>query len=112
MFSITDFPAAPIPGYGPTGGEEVDFSNVNDELPSYDTPGPFNLREHTSRRLLHEFTLEGSDKRPWATVRFRSWAPSTKSLPIFLNGQEVSGHVILDLRQPESIKGVEFSVSN
>ncbi|KAL5508511.1 hypothetical protein ACEPAH_6130 [Sanghuangporus vaninii] len=108
MFHLHDFP---VPIHESLGDNNRVLPNLRDELPSYGVAGPSNLRRHISReRQLHEFSLEDSDKRMWAAVQLYSWAPSAKSLPVFLEEQDVSGHVVLDLRQPESIKRVEVSI--
>ncbi|EJD00901.1 uncharacterized protein FOMMEDRAFT_141671 [Fomitiporia mediterranea MF3/22] len=107
----SEFPLGPIAAYHATGNEESDLSDLRVELPSYDTPGPSRPYRHASReRQLHEFSLENADKHQWATVRFQSWAPSARSLPIFFEDQDITGQVDLDLRQPESIKSIEVSI--
>ncbi|KAL5530469.1 hypothetical protein ACEPAF_6727 [Sanghuangporus sanghuang] len=108
MLHLHDFP---VPIHESLGNNNRVLPNLRDELPSYGVAGPSNLRRHISReRQLHEFSLEDSDRRMWAAVQLYSWAPSAKSLPVFLEEQDVSGHVVLDLRQPESIKRVEVSI--
>jgi hypothetical protein len=77
-------------------------------------PGPSTIRLNRSPGSFdpqtHEFHLEGSPKKPLAILRLRSSAPTTKSLPIFFEGQKISGEVSLDLKKPESIKSVVISV--
>lgn len=81
----------------------------NDE--TYNGPGPSTHHGRASReRQSHEISLQNANKHKWAALRFRSWAPSPKSLPVFFEGQKISGQVELDLPKPESIKSINLSV--
>lgn len=88
------------------------MSMLRGELPAYTQPGSSTGHEHVSReRQIHTYHLQNGNKVPWATLRMKSRAPSARSLPIYFEGQSVTGQVELDLRKPERIKAVIVSVS-
>ena len=101
------------PSLSPLQSQSSRESNV-ESLPVNEAPGPSIPRmqrsESSFEPQLHEFTNDGSSKHPWATLRLRSSAPSSKSLPIFFEGQKIRGEVELCLRKPDSIKSIAISV--
>lgn len=79
------------------------------ELPAYSRSA---TRPQEARPLTeHTFTLETSDRVPWLVLKVKSSAPSTKGLPVFVEGQPITGEVDLRLDKPENIKSVVVSVS-
>ncbi|THH11257.1 hypothetical protein EW145_g783 [Phellinidium pouzarii] len=91
-----------------TEGNDGNSSTLRSELPTYNRPGTSGHRSNSSRaRQSHEYSLHNANGHHWVTLRFKSWAPSAKSLPVFFEDQTVSGQVELDLQKPKSIKSVE-----
>ncbi|KAI5122160.1 hypothetical protein M0805_007059 [Coniferiporia weirii] len=114
MFSGRDFPSS-APGFEhpfamDPGNDIENVPTLRSEPPIYDGQGPSQARIGLRVRRLHEFYLQGANKHPWATLRFKSSAPSDKSLPVFFEDQVVSGKVELDLQKPESIKSIAISI--
>lgn len=56
--------------------------------------------------VQHTYSLNTSSNLPWLTVKLRNWAPHVKSIPIFVEGQSITGFVELDLGVPDRIKAV------
>ena len=111
MAYFSDIYIAPIADFSSIRRDYEGLSSLQNELPAYNDPGPSRTQGRSSGEQVHELTLRDSDGHVWATVRFSSKAPSAKSLPVFFEGQDISGQVDFDLKQSESIKSVEVLVS-
>ncbi|KAH8102802.1 hypothetical protein DFH11DRAFT_323328 [Phellopilus nigrolimitatus] len=61
-------------------------------------------------QVEHIYTLDTTRNVPWLTVKLRSWAPSSQSLPNYTEGQCITGSVELDLRTPNGIKAITVSL--
>lgn len=80
-------------------------------LPSYDFSGGARYPNNHRRRQSHVLSIEDAEQIPWATLRVSSFAPSIKSLPVYFEGQPVTGEVRIDPQKLESIKSVTVLVS-
>lgn len=60
--------------------------------------------------VQHTYSLNTSSNLPWLTVKLRNWAPHVKSIPIYFEGQSITGLVELDLGVPDRIKAVVVHV--
>ncbi|KDR85823.1 hypothetical protein GALMADRAFT_234914 [Galerina marginata CBS 339.88] len=58
----------------------------------------------------HHSFLETAKGRKWLSMSVKSRATSAASLPIFFEGDTISGRVMVDLDQEEHIKGVSISI--
>ena len=81
------------------------------ELPAYSRT-PSTSHQEGRRLTEHKFTLDSPDGRHWLILRVKSNAPSTKGLPVYVEGQPIIGTVELRLDKPENIKAVVVSVSS
>ena len=66
--------------------------------------------EYTSGRSEHLYFLERNGGR-WLSLSVQSRASSAKSLPVFQERDVIKGRIELDLKKPETIKGVTIAVS-
>ena len=48
--------------------------------------------------------------KPWLTLKLYSRATEVKFLPVYCDGDSVTGEVILDLESDEKTKGISFTV--
>lgn len=108
------------PSYNPNGdlnsehplnGEGVALSSA--ELPSYSTleaPASSGTRQQTE----HVVSLTVSEKNTyeWLKLKVKSWVPTPKHLPSFVEGTPITGTVELDLPKCEGIKAIVISVSD
>lgn len=97
-------------------GGEASPPGPDHELPSYahaqneqqkglgDATGAGLGREH------HKYLETGKGKK-WLSMFVKSRATSAASLPVFFEGDTISGRVELDLDKAESSKGVSITVS-
>lgn len=80
------------------------------ELPAYSRTAAV---QQVARPLTeHTFTLDVPEGNPWLVLKVKSNAPSTKGLPVFVEGQPIAGVVELQLDKPENIKAVVILVSS
>jgi hypothetical protein len=97
--------------FPPVYGGTFSVSQSVTSLPAYtarDRPSTAGaVRELTE----HEFDIKDKKKKPWATLKLRSNARSSASLPTFLEGDKITGSVTLDLSSSEKILGVSLLVS-
>ena len=76
-----------------------------EELPGYsesNSTGVF--------RTEHEFFIRNNKAKPWLTLKLYSRATEVKFLPVYCDGDSVTGEVILDLESDEKTKGISFTV--
>jgi hypothetical protein len=59
----------------------------------------------------HVFEIKDKKKKAWATLKLKSSARASTSLPTFLEGDKITGSVTLDLGSSEKILGVSVLVS-
>lgn len=90
----------------------ADFSQSSAELPAYSSP-EVSRSSATRQQTEHVISLFVSEKNThqWLKLIVKSWAPSAKHLPTFVEGTPITGIVELDLPKPESIKAIVVSVS-
>ncbi|KLO08938.1 hypothetical protein SCHPADRAFT_931505 [Schizopora paradoxa] len=76
-------------------------------------PPPFTAASSSSAasRTEHTYSLNNSKGKPWLTLVIKSRAPSSKALPVFYEGDVISGTVSVSLDKPESSKGVTIAVT-
>ncbi|KAJ7778581.1 hypothetical protein DFH07DRAFT_876169 [Mycena maculata] len=58
----------------------------------------------------HIFSLQDKKKKPWITLKVLSSAPTSASLPTFLEGNRIEGCVELDLSNGEKITGASVLI--
>ncbi|KAJ7808186.1 hypothetical protein B0H14DRAFT_2870976 [Mycena olivaceomarginata] len=58
----------------------------------------------------HVFEIKDKKKRAWATLKLKSSARASTSLPTFLEGDKITGSVTLDLGSSEKILGVSVLI--
>ncbi|VDB85711.1 unnamed protein product [Peniophora sp. CBMAI 1063] len=75
-----------------------------DELPGYTEFGTGTFKTE------HEFYIRNNKAKPWLTLRLRSRATETKFLPVYCDGDSVTGEVVLDLESDEKTKGISFTL--
>lgn len=75
-------------------------------------PPPFAAATSSSAasRTEHTYSLNNSKGKPWLTLIIKSRAPSVKALPVFLEGDVISGTVNVSLDKPETSKGIMIAV--
>lgn len=86
--------------------------SVATDLPQYSPdqrPAPAQSRSRV--QVEHVYSLNNSKDKPWVILKVNSWSPSAKSLPMFLDGDIITGSVEISLDKPESAKGVTIGVS-
>lgn len=102
----------PHVGLDSEGLLSADFSQSSAELPAYSVPevsGSGATRQQTEHVI--SLTISEKNTYQWLKLKVKSWAPSTKHLPSFVEGTPIMGTVELDLPKPESIKAIVVSVS-
>lgn len=58
----------------------------------------------------HEFFIRNNKSKPWLTLKLRSRATEAKFLPVYCDGDSVTGELILDLESDEKTKGISLTV--
>ena len=83
------------------------------ELPPYANEQGQRQRstEASSLTREHHSFLEGGKGRKWLNLFVTSRSPDATSLPVFVEGDAISGRVEVDLEKSESSKGVTVAVS-
>jgi len=92
-----------------TEAPTLDYS----ELPAYRRRSP-TLRPLTapsSPRTEHVFELSNKKKGTWAKLKLLSGARSPKQLPIYFEGENITGTIELDLTIPDAIHCIYVLVS-
>lgn len=104
------FPAS-IDGLLGSSDTIADFAFLPDsELPAYSEQRTRTVRNHTTRtRVEHQASLIDKEGRSWCTLKVKSWS-RIRSLPVILEGEQVSGKVELNLAKPDNIKAIIVSV--
>lgn len=96
--------------FPPIYGGTFSVSQSVTSLPAYtarDRPSTAGaVRELTE----HVFEIKDKKKKVWATLKLRSTARAPTSLPTFLEGDNITGSVTLDLPHSEKILGVSILV--
>lgn len=76
---------------------------------------PRRLTSSAQQTVEHSFTSSKDSKStsqlPWLSLRLHSYAGTTESTPIVLEGKPVNGVVELDLDKPDDIKDITVTVS-
>lgn len=98
---------AKLDGGAPAAG---DAKSVPRAAPHPGSPPPFSASTSSSARVEHVYSLNLTKGKPWLSLRMTSRAPSPKALPVFAEGDEISGTVEIDLEKPESSKGITIEV--
>lgn len=76
------------------------YSNIiSDPVPTYTPPTD------------HRFHLKNSMKKPWLTLNLVGCPSTSINIPKFIEGQDVTGSVNLELDQVDAINAVTLSVS-
>lgn len=75
------------------------------ELPPY---YPRHTHQHSPRRepTEHVFSLSDGRGAPWLTLKLRSSAKSSKSLPTFFEKEDINGQIELTAERGDSIQAV------
>ena len=60
----------------------------------------------------HTYSLNDSRGKAWLSLIVKSRAPSPKTLPLFVSGDEIQGQVSVDLEKSKNCKGVVIEVSD
>ncbi|THU84184.1 hypothetical protein K435DRAFT_733492 [Dendrothele bispora CBS 962.96] len=83
------------------------------ELPAYSRRIPSaaasSIFSVDPQRFEHSFHLERKGRK-WLTLYVRSRSRNASTPPVFLEGDEISGRVELDLERAENIKGITITV--
>ena len=93
-------------------------SQTTDELPEYThvvenlapPPSIDSTRPGGPFLTPHSFYLRDTHGRPWMTLSLQSRAQSSKYLPVYCEGDTISGELTLDLLSPETLKGITITV--
>ncbi|KAH8117915.1 hypothetical protein DFH11DRAFT_1571413 [Phellopilus nigrolimitatus] len=93
-------------------GNPGNSTGVGDtELPVYTADAvSANGSGSSDLRTEHTYSLNNAKGKPWLTLRVHSRSPSGKTLPVFLDGDEIRGEVRIELEKPEGCKGVLIGV--
>lgn len=96
-------------------GLENDSKREDSEvLPSYtarkETQAPAAATSSAGLGTGHSFSLKDSKGRSWLTLTVFSRAANDKSLPVFIDLDEIRGTVKANVEKPESCKGISISV--
>ncbi|KZV63883.1 hypothetical protein PENSPDRAFT_656964 [Peniophora sp. CONT] len=75
-----------------------------EELPGYTELGTGALKTE------HEFFIRNNKAKAWLTLKLRSRATEAKFLPVYCDGDSVTGEVVLDLESDEKTKGITLTL--
>lgn len=105
--------SAPIPAYDSFGYSDDANARSALELPEYTGPARSGVNQVSAFREQseHVYYLETANGHSWLKMKVKSWAPSAKQLPMFVEGAPVAGAIELDLLKPDSLKSIVVSVS-
>ena len=62
------------------------------------------------RRSLCEKALEDGNGKKWLSLFVESRSPTSNSLPLVYEGDEIKGRIQLNARKPEALKGITITV--
>ncbi|THH08878.1 hypothetical protein EW145_g2410 [Phellinidium pouzarii] len=101
------------------GSERNAAGKRDSELPSYaDSPRTTRAADtvlitppSNSISTQHDYWLDNTKGKHWLSLRVFSRAPTSKTLPVFYNCDEVRGEVMMELEKPEGYKGVVVGIS-
>ncbi|KAJ7707458.1 hypothetical protein B0H17DRAFT_1032749 [Mycena rosella] len=77
--------------------------------PSYSPVLPvYSQRPSVPRRVIteHQYHLTSGSKPPWATLKVLSRSPTPSHLPVFLEGDKITGSFTFDLERSDNIVSV------
>jgi hypothetical protein len=99
-----------------TGAQRILETDPNFGLPAYSSSPPSAPNSAapvtaTRERAQHRYTIQDKKGHDWASLFLQSSAPSGKHLPTFLEGENIVGSVNLNLKKEETIRYIEFDVS-
>ena len=61
-------------------------------------------------KTVHEFHIRNNKAKPWLTLRLRSRATEARYLPVYCDGDAITGELVLDLEGDEKTKGITLTV--
>jgi hypothetical protein len=91
--------------------DDAPSSNIEHELPAYRRGPTAPLTESTSSRTEHIFQTSDGKNATWATLKLTSSSRSAKQQPVYVEGQNVTGTIELNLTVPDAIHSVDILVS-
>lgn len=98
-----------------TGAAELpSYSDAHNEpaAPAVTTAAPaYSSSSSGGSKTEHVFALNNSKGKPWLSLVVTSRAPTVKALPVFLDGDAITGEVRVALDKAESAKAVSIGVS-
>lgn len=102
-------------GAADTGAAELpSYSDARNEpaAPAVTTAAPaYSSSSSGGSKTEHVFSLNNSKGKSWLSLVVKSRAPSVKALPVFLDGDAITGEVRVALDKAESAKAVSIGVS-
>lgn len=102
-------------GAADTGATELpSYSDARNEpaAPAVTTAAPaYSSSSSGGSKTEHVFSLNNSKGKPWLSLFVTSRAPTVKALPVFLDGDAITGEVRVALDKAESAKAVSIGVS-
>lgn len=100
-----DTGAAELPSYSDARNETSAPAVTTAAAPAYSSSSS------GGSKTEHVFSLNNSKGKPWLSLVVTSRAPSVKALPVFLDGDAITGEVRVALDKAESAKAVSIGVS-
>lgn len=100
-----DTGAAELPSYSDARNEPAAPAATTAAAPAYSSSSS------GGSKTEHVFSLNNSKGKPWLSLVVKSRAPSVKALPVFLDGDAITGEVRVALDKAESAKAVSIGVS-
>lgn len=84
---------------------------MDSELPGYSEANSSATTAASTARSQKSVSLEDAKGLKWLTLTVNSRASAPNSLPVFYEGEVISGQVDFDVVKSESIKGISIKVN-
>ncbi|KAI0052246.1 hypothetical protein FA95DRAFT_1569344 [Auriscalpium vulgare] len=79
-------------------------------LPAYTSGARSGPSTSSGHQTEHRYSLGSKPERPWITLKVRSYSPNANLLPLFYEGDTISGSVSLDLTKSDAVREVSVTL--
>jgi hypothetical protein len=95
-------------GSVPTATDSISLHSEDENLPNYETNGDAGLPSYSRarssetvsrKRTEHVYHLMNSSNKPWATLKVQSAARSPGNVPVYFQGDVITGTFELDVNK-------------